>query len=147
MNYQFCCFVVTVYLLIITGAISISEMMTVNHSLQELWMDRNNIGDNGISAIAEALGNCKINKLSVNRCGIGLTGAKSLAAILTSNNTIRELWLEGNPITAGGALLIVKSVVHNTVCKNVMIDAEYKNDEVMNILENKGKQEVGHCIV
>ena len=126
--------------MITTGAISISKMMMGNHSLQELDISFNNIGDDGISAIAGALGNCKISKLYVGRCGITLTGARSLATALYSSNTIRLLWLRGNPITGEGALLIVNSAVHNTVCLEVYIDDEYKNDEIkkmMQILEER----------
>ena len=56
--------------MITTGANSISKIMMVNHSLQELLMSENNIGDDGISAIAGALGNCKISLL--NHCNITL---------------------------------------------------------------------------
>ena len=137
--------------MITTGAISISKMMMVNHSLQELNMWNNNIGDDGISAIAGALGNCNINKLIVDQCGITLTGATSLAEALSSNHTIRALWLRGNPITIEGVLLIVKSAVDNTVCQHVGIDYEYcKNDEIkkmMNILEDRRKQHVRDCAV
>ena len=131
--------------MITTGAISISKMMMVNHSLQELIMWSNNISDDGISAIAGALGNCKINKLGVLQCGITLTGATSLAEALSSNHTIRELLLWGNPITVEGALLIVKSAVDNTVCQRVGINDEYENDEIkkmMNILEDRRRREV-----
>ena len=134
--------------MITTGAISISKMMMVNHSLQELYMYYNNIGDDGISAIAGALGNCKINILDVRLCGITLTGARSVAAALLSNHTIRVLLLRGNPITVEGALLIVKSAVDNTVCQHVLIDDEYENDEIkkmMNILEDRRKQHVRDC--
>ena len=136
--------------MITTGAISISKMMIVNHSLQHLIMWNNNIGDDGISAIAGALGNCNINILDVQQCGITLTGARSLAAALSSNHTIRELVLLDNPITVEGALLIVKSAVDNTVCQNVSIDGEYENDEIkkmMNILEDRRKQHVRDCFV
>ena len=137
--------------MITTGAISISKMMMVNHSLQELYMSNNNIGDDGISAIAGALGNCKINELDVQHSGITLTGTRSLAEVLSSNHTIRVLWLRGNPITVEGALLIVKSAVDNTVCQLVSIDDEYKNDEIkkmMNILEDRRvKQHVRDCVV
>ena len=136
--------------MITTGAISISKMMMVNHSLQELRMSDNNIGDDGISAIARALGNCKINRLDVRQCGITLTGAKSLAEVLSSNHTIRELSLWNNPITVEGALLIVKSAVDNTVCQRVRIDDEYENDEIkkmMNILEDRREQHVRDCVV
>ena len=135
--------------MITTGAISISKMMMVNHSLQVLFISSNNIGDDGISAIAGAIGNCKINILNVEECGITLTGATSLAAALSSNHTIRELWLGDNPITVEGALLIVKSTVDN-MCQRVLIDGEYWNDEIkkmMNILEDRRRQEVRDCVV
>ena len=129
--------------MITTGAISISKMMMVNHSLPELNMSFNNIGDDGISAIAGALGNCKINTLHVDECGITLTGARSLATALSSNHTIRVLLLRHNPITVEGALLLVKSAVDNTVCQLVWIDDQYENDEIkkmMNILEDRRKE-------
>ena len=131
--------------MITTGAISISKMMMVNHSLQQLNMWSNSIDDSGISAIAGALGHGKINILHVRRCNITLTGARSLAAALSSNHTITILWLKDNPITVEGALLIVKSAVDNTVCQYVGIDDEYENDEIkkmMNILKARGVQEV-----
>ena len=101
-------------------------------------MSHNNIGDEGISAIAGALGNCKINELDVIGCGITLTGARSVAAALSSNHTITELWLWNNPITVEGAILIVKSAVDNKVCQYLGFDDEYENDEgvkqMMNVL-------------
>ena len=130
--------------MITTGAISISKMIIVNHSLQLLDMDDNKIGDDGISVIAGVLGNCKITELYVSGCGITLTGTRSLAATLSSNHTIIVLELSNNPITVEGALLIMKSAVHNKVCQSVVIDDEYKNDEVkkiMNILDRR-RQEV-----
>ena len=136
--------------MITTGAISISKMIMVNHSLQQLYIMDNDIGDDGTSAIAGALGNCKISKLDVRECGITLTGARSLATALYSSNTIRELLLDSNPITVEGALLIVNSAVHNTVCQDVWIDSEYKNDEIqkmMNILEDRRRQDVRDFVI
>ena len=129
------------------GAISISKMMMVNHSLQELSISFNDFGDDGISAIADALGvcNCKIDTMDVISCSITLTGATSLAAALSSNHTIRELRLWKNAITIEGALLLVKSAVDNTVCQRVEIDGEYYNDEVskkMKILKDRVRKEV-----
>ena len=138
--------------MITTGAITISKMMIVNHSLQRLYIGKNKIGDNGISAIAGALGKCKINELGVKGCGITLTGTRSLAAALSSNYTIRQLYLRHNPITVKGATLILTTAVHNTGCQlqGLVFDDEYKNDEVkkmLNILEERRRQEVRHRIV
>ena len=136
--------------MITTGAISISEMMMVNHSLQELDITENNIGDDGISAIAGALGNCKISKLDVGWCGITLTGAISLATALYSSNTIRELRLMDNPITVDGALLILNSAVQNTMCELVWVDSEYKNDEIRKmkkIVKGRRRQKVKDFVI
>ena len=136
--------------MITTDAISISNMMMVNHSLQELNMSRNNIGDDGISAIARGLGNCKINKLYVSHCGITVTGARILAASLSSHPTIRRLWLKGNHITEEGAQQILEAAVNNTVIL-VLIDNKYNNDKVKEMLTILGKrrreQEVRDCCV
>ena len=134
--------------MITTGAINISNMMMMNYSLQVLIMDQNNIGDDGISAIARGLGNCKINELYVSRCGITVTGVRILAASLSFHPTIRKLWLLGNLITEEGAQQILEAAVNNTVTTHVYIDDKYKNDkvkEMLAILENRREQEVRDC--
>ena len=131
--------------MITTGAISISNMMMMNNSLQALNMWGNSIGNDGISAIARELGNCKIIALNVGQCDITLTGARSLATALSSHPTIRELDLHHNPITVEGSQLIVEAAVHNTVCLYVCIDDEYENDkvkEMFTILEDRMRQQV-----
>ena len=125
-------------------------MMMVNQSLKELYIWGNNFGDDGISAIARALGSCKVLKLNVENCGITLTGAKSLAAALSSNRMVRELWLLGNFITVEGALLIANSAVHNLVCQYVNFNDEYMSDEIqkmVNVLENRKRQGVRECVI
>ena len=120
-------------------------MLQVNNVLQELWMGWNNIGDDGITVIAGALGKSRIKKLGVQECGITVTGAKELVRGLSLNSTITVLYVEYNPITLEGARLLLKSVEDNGVCEKVRIDGEYKEDnevqKMMNIL--KARQEVG----
>ena len=76
-----------------------------------------------------------------SRCGITFTGVRSLAAALSTNQNIRELWLMKNPITVDGARLIMKSAVDNGVCEHVGIDDEYEDDdqvkEMMTILDDR----------
>ena len=124
-------------------------MMMVNQSLKELYIWGNNFGDDGISAIARALGSCQILKMNVESCGITLTGAKSLAAALSSNCMVRDLWLLGNFITVEGALLIANSAVHNLVCQYVNFNDEYMSDEIqkmVDVLENRKRQGVRECV-
>ena len=137
--------------MITTGAISISQALMVNQTLLELYMGDNNITDDGITAIAGSLRSSSITELNVQRCGITFTGVTSLAAALTTNQSIKNLWLMGNPITVDGARLIMKSAVDNGVCKIFGMDDEYKDDdevkEMKTILDNRSRQDVRNYVV
>ena len=110
--------------------------------IQELWLSDKDICDDGIHAIATALTNSRIIKLWVEGCSITVTGAKSLATLLSVNQSIKKLWLHGNPITTEGACLLLQSAVNNEACQvDIRINDEYNRDSevqrMMNILENK----------
>ena len=134
-NYFYC-------LLIITDARCIGELLQVNSTLLGLVMGWNNIGDDGITAIAGALSKSRIMILQVFHCGITVTGAKELAAGL-AHSSITELEVFGNPITVEGARLILQSAVDNGVCKKVVLDYEHREDKevkkMTNILETRQK--------
>ena len=130
--------------MITTGAISISQALMVNQTLLELHMWDNQIGDDGIIVIASSLSNSSITLLDVRGCGISVVGVRSLAEAISSNQNIRTLWLERNPITVDGARLIMKAAVDNAVCEYVSI-SNYNDDEVermMNILDDRRGQDV-----
>ena len=147
--------------MITTGAISISQALIVNQTLLELCMRSNEIGDDGITAIAGSLSNSNITLLDVQCCHIGLVGATSLAAALSSNQNIRELNLDDNEITDDGARLIMKSAVDNGVCEHVSIgrtfeiagceyDNKYDDEEIkrmMTILDDRSRQHVRIYVV
>ena len=137
--------------MITTGAISISQALMVNQTLLELYMGINNITDDGITAIAGSLRSSSITKLYVMNCGITFTGVRPLAAGLSTNQSIRILWLWDNPITVDGARLIMKSAVDNGVCEYVGINNEYKDDdevkEMKTILNDRRRQDVRNYVV
>jgi len=124
-------------LLITVGAKCISELMDDDDcSLEVLWIGWNNIGDDGITALAGALGNTKIRELNVANCGITIVGAKELATALSINQTIKTLNLYENPITVEGAHLILKSAINNGVCEEVAISTEYwRDNEVQQMMK------------
>ena len=135
------------YFLITTGAISISKALMVNQTLLELNMKLNNIGDDGVTAIAKSLNTSSISLLNVNGCGISFAGASSLAEALLSNHKIKALRLKQNPITIDGACLIMKSAMNNAVCKDVKIDSKCRNDEINKMistlqLDDSSRQDV-----
>ena len=142
--------------MITTGAISISQALMVNQTLLELYIGGilgggNNITDDGITAIAGSLRSSSITVLNVRRCGITFTGVRSLAAALSTNQSIKMLQLWDNPITVDGARLIMKSAVDNGVCEYVWIDDEYKDDdevkEMKTILDVRRRQDVRNDVV
>ena len=76
----------------------------------------NNIGDDGIAAIAESLSGSSITLLFIMGCGISVVGNR----------------------------LILKSAVENAVCKDVYIDSRHYNDDevkrMMSVLRERKKQ-------
>ncbi|XP_065888546.1 protein NLRC3-like isoform X3 [Dysidea avara] len=127
----------------VQGASCISELLQVNSVIQVLRMGLNEIGNDGITAIAGALGKSRIRVLGVWKCGITAVGAKQLAAGLLLNQSITVLSIWDNPIAVEGASVILESAVGNRVCEAVLIDDEYKKDniikEMLTILETRRK--------
>ena len=100
-------------------------------------MSNNNISDDGITAIATALTNSKIRVLWIGKCGITLTGARSIASLLSLDQSIRELVLLDNEITTEGARLILQSAVNNKACQaDISIDAEHCSDSEVRTMSN-----------
>ena len=61
--------------MIITGAVYISQLLKVIHTLQDLNLSQNNISDDGIAVISEALQHNKsLTELWVGRCGLSVKG-------------------------------------------------------------------------
>ena len=64
-----------VIVMIITGTEYISQLLNVTHTLQVLNIDDNNIGDDGMAVISEALQrNKSLTTLMVGRCGLSVKG-------------------------------------------------------------------------
>ena len=61
--------------MIIVGAKYISQLFNVTYTLQELIIGYNNIGDDGVAVISEALQHKKsLTKLWVHQCGLSAKG-------------------------------------------------------------------------
>jgi len=70
--------------MIITGAEYISQILNVTHTLQELRMAENDIGDNGMGSILEEIQHNKsLTLLAVLQCGLSVKG-----------NVVCKMWLD-----------------------------------------------------
>ena len=67
---------ITIYgKIVITGAVYISQLLNVTHTLQVLSMYNNDIGDDGMAVISEALQHNKsLTTLVVVHCGLSVKG-------------------------------------------------------------------------
>ena len=64
-----------VIVMIITGAVYISQLLKVTRTLQYLNMNYNDIGDDGMAVISEALQHNKsLTTLRVQQCGLSVKG-------------------------------------------------------------------------
>ena len=62
--------------MIITGAVYISQLLNVTPTLQCLYMSYNDIGDEGMAIISEALQHNKsLTELGVVQCGLSVKGS------------------------------------------------------------------------
>ena len=65
-----------IIVMIITGTVYISQLLNVTHTLQELKMNHNDIGDDGMAVISEALQHNKsLTVLMVDSCGFTMKGS------------------------------------------------------------------------
>ena len=72
-NYYFTC--ILHGFCIIIGAVYISQLLNITHTLQYLNMSQNDIGDEGMAIISEVLQHNKsLTKLKVEECGLSVKG-------------------------------------------------------------------------
>ena len=61
--------------MIITGAVYISQLLNGTHTLKQLYISDNNISDDGMAVISEALQHNKsLTALDVEKCGLSVKG-------------------------------------------------------------------------
>ena len=61
--------------IVTTGASCLDKLFKVNNSLQQLNMGGNDIGDDGMSSIANGLQyNKSLTKLNIQNCGLSVKG-------------------------------------------------------------------------
>ena len=97
----------------------IVQALTGHSSLETLTLSRNRIGNAGCETIATLLEdpNCNIHTINLGENHIGNVGATALINSLANNTTLRNLYLQGNPIDPryhAGMLKIIAKLICNT---------------------------------
>ena len=96
------------------GAVHLAAALTNNHSLAELDISRNPIGDIGATAFGDMVrNNTALTTLYLSWCGITSEGCVQLAAGLTENTTLQTLWMPTNHVGVQGAKALSKVIEEN----------------------------------
>jgi Ran GTPase-activating protein (RanGAP) involved in mRNA processing and transport len=110
-----------------SGAAAIAEALLVVHNLKYLYMEGNQLGDDGASALAVAIQDPKLplQELFLGGNQIGPTGAASIAQALVTNTSLQKLYLEGNCIGPDGAASftsVLEQMGNDATLKHLYVD-------------------------
>ncbi|XP_032872141.1 NACHT, LRR and PYD domains-containing protein 3-like [Amblyraja radiata] len=88
------------------------------HNCQCLRLGDNDLGASGVKLVSVALRNpdCKIQRLELQRVGLTDSGAEDLASALSTNPSLKGLYLSGNKLGNSGVKL-VSAALRNPDCK------------------------------
>ncbi|XP_072895014.1 ribonuclease inhibitor-like isoform X3 [Hemitrygon akajei] len=94
------------------GVVDLASALSTNHSLKELDLADNELGDSGVKLLSEALRNpeCKIQRLVLSWTGLTDSGIEDLVFAVTTKQSVRELELDSNNLTDRSV-----SVVHHLI--------------------------------
>lgn len=118
------------------GAKELSSVFMFKNVLLDLNLGGNDIGADGVSAMANALneerkvqGHCNLQRLSLNWNQLGDEGAIFLAMGLEKNSTIHHLDLSHNKIGSLGALHLASTFGINYGLKEVLLNDNSIDDQ------------------
>ncbi|XP_017727273.1 PREDICTED: NACHT, LRR and PYD domains-containing protein 12 isoform X3 [Rhinopithecus bieti] len=94
----------------------LASTLSVNHSLRELDLSLNELGDPGVLLLCESLRNptCKLQTLRLGICRLGSAACEGLSVVLQANHHLRELDLSFNDLGDWGLWLLAEGLQHPT---------------------------------
>lgn len=120
---------------------------TSTDSVQYLYLEGNNIGDEGCAALSELLSSksqtvtvpssSRIQEVYLGANAIGPAGAECIASVLRVNKTISKIYLEGNTLGAQGATSfcqVLEELKGDTGLKHLYVDNNNIGKELSNRL-------------
>lgn len=119
----------------------LADALKVNTSLQNFNLVENYIGDEGITAIAEALKSPTTVVHSLYLCGNDITekGATAIASMLESNDTVKSITLSGNEARDAGTAALFRALTKNRSLTQL--------DLSNNLIGAAGMRAVKKCLV
>lgn len=94
------------------GVRTLADSILINNTLQELFLDGNQISDMGVHYLSLILNDSALVSLSLSENSITDEGAKDLAEVLKTNKKVRYLWLYLNRIGDQGVQIFANVLTH-----------------------------------
>eukprot|EP00062_Callorhinchus_milii_P026714 gi/632989153/ref/XP_007883495.1/ PREDICTED: NACHT, LRR and PYD domains-containing protein 3-like [Callorhinchus milii] len=96
----------------------LASALSTNHSLTELYLDNNKLGDLGVKRLSGALRKleCKIQKLDLGDNSLTNDSIEELASVLRTNSSLKGLNLDYNKLGDSGVKLL-STALSNSKCK------------------------------
>jgi hypothetical protein len=119
------------------GATALAKALLVNESLTSISLDDNKISNQGATALAKALhANKSLTMIDLDRNKISDEGATALAEALQVNESLTKLYLTGNNIGDKGATALAEALQVNTSLQELIMHGCNVGDEgAMRLLE------------
>ncbi|XP_054828618.1 NACHT, LRR and PYD domains-containing protein 3-like [Eublepharis macularius] len=101
---------------------NLSSALSTDQSLSELDLENNAIEDLGIKILSAGLRHpkCRLEKLGLDRCEITSSGCGDLSSVLSTNQSLKELYLGNNKLEDSGIRLLCDGL-KNPHCKIQLI--------------------------
>uniref|UniRef100_G1PSF3 Uncharacterized protein n=1 Tax=Myotis lucifugus TaxID=59463 RepID=G1PSF3_MYOLU len=96
------------------GCQDLASILTGNPNLRNLQIGHNNIEDDGVRLLCEALlhPNCHLENLGLDACQLTSACCEDLASVLRGSRCLKELNLAGNPLGHHGVQLLCAALRH-----------------------------------
>jgi hypothetical protein len=112
------------------GASALADALKVNTSVKTINLGCNRIGNEGAAALADALKeNMSLTTIDLASNGIGDQGASVLADALTVNTSVTSINLDSNTIGNQGATALADALQVNTSVTYMDLDENFEIDE------------------
>ena len=97
---------------------SLWQMLTINNTLRVMDISGNDIGSDGCEYLADC-GNISLNKLIMDNCKLGVSGADKIGKMLYHNKSITSIGLGHNSICDNGVEKLVEYLKFNKTVKHL----------------------------
>ena len=119
------------------GASALANALQNNHSLTTLFLEGNKVGDAGASALANALqNNHSLMNLDLSYNKVGDAGASALANALQNNHSLTKLYLYNNQVGDAGASALANALQNNHSLTNLDLRHNQVGDAGASALAN-----------